>query len=66
VDGRPAAAITADGNRSDIARAFPEAGPGHGYATTLRLGSGRHTVCAYAINVGFGTAHTVICRSVNV
>jgi hypothetical protein len=67
VDGRGALALTADDYRSDVAAAFPGAGPDHGFGATLRMSSGRHTVCVYAINVGFGTANTVLgCRVVTV
>jgi hypothetical protein len=40
---------------------------GHGYAGTVELAPGRHTVCTYAINVGAGTSNTHLgCRSVTV
>jgi hypothetical protein len=67
VDGRWAGAWTAAYPRPDIAAAYPDAGPGHGFATTLRVSPGWHTICAYGINVGIGTGDQLLsCRVVNV
>ncbi len=65
VDGRGAASMQADGDRPDIARAFPLYGAKHGYQTTLSLGGGTHQVCAYGINLGPASGNTLLgCRSV--
>jgi hypothetical protein len=65
VDGRWAASFPATGNRPDIAAAFPEAGAYHGFSATIRVARGRHTVCAYGVNVGHGSANPRLgCRVV--
>jgi hypothetical protein len=64
VDGRGAAAITADQSRPDVGAAFPGAGAAHGYSASLALPPGRQTVCAYAINAGYGTHNPLLtCRT---
>jgi hypothetical protein len=66
VDGVPTIALTADGNRPDVAAAFPASGAAHGYSTTLTgLAPGTHQVCTYGINQGAGTGNPQLgCRSV--
>ncbi|MGY1835204.1 N-acetylmuramoyl-L-alanine amidase [Blastococcus sp. SYSU DS0510] len=67
VDGVPAKALRADGRRDDVAAAFPAAGSRHGYVATLDLAPGARSVCAYALNTGYGTVNTQLgCRSVSV
>jgi SpoIID/LytB domain protein len=51
VDGRFAKAVTADTSRPDVGAAFPAAGAAHGIDTTFVLPAGKHTVCAFGINV---------------
>jgi hypothetical protein len=55
-------------SRPDIATAFPGYGAAHGFDVTLGgLPAGKHTVCAYAINVGNGAASTQLgCKPVTV
>ena len=51
-------AVRADLLRPDLPPAFPGVSGNHGYVAYLRLeGPGRHTVCAYAINVESGTGN---------
>lgn len=64
VDGTPFQALTADGNRPDIGKAYPPFGAAHGYSATLKLPSGRHTICTYGINVGPGTNKQLGCKVV--
>jgi len=45
-------AVTADLPRSDIGRIYPQQGAGHGFATVVPAGPGRHDVCVYGINAG--------------
>jgi GH25 family lysozyme M1 (1,4-beta-N-acetylmuramidase) len=67
VDGNWATAVTADVARSDVGSAFPLMGARHGFALDLRVASGTHSVCAYAINVGAGATNPKIgCQSVTV
>lgn len=63
VDGAVVATPTASDPRPDVAGAFPGYGPNHGYATTISIGGGSHTVCAYGINVGIGANSTLGCRA---
>ncbi len=67
VDGRFASALTADGYRPDVAAIWGPFGANHGYATTLSLPAGVHTVCSYGINQGLGNDNAQLgCRSVSV
>lgn len=62
----PGFARTANGIRSDVARAYPGYGEYHGYNTVLALSRGTHKVCAYAINyTSTAGSHRLIgCKSV--
>jgi hypothetical protein len=64
VDGKPFQALTANGTRNDIGSKYPPFGPAHGYSATLKLPSGRHTICTYGINVGPGTNQQLGCKAV--
>jgi hypothetical protein len=66
VDGRYVGWLTAAQPRPDIGAILPpEAGPGHGFATTIRVAPGWHTVCAYRINIASGTTDPQLgCRVV--
>jgi L,D-peptidoglycan transpeptidase YkuD (ErfK/YbiS/YcfS/YnhG family) len=66
-DGSTAAvAVRADQPRSDLPPLFPGTTAGHGYVASLTLtGTGRHTVCAYGINVESGGNSTLGCRAVD-
>ncbi|MCZ2812339.1 hypothetical protein O2W15_12935 [Modestobacter sp. VKM Ac-2979] len=67
VDGRYHGAFTADGHRPDIAAAFPGVGAAHGFNTYLDIGTGRHQVCTFAINLGLaGTNPLLDCSQVTV
>lgn len=68
VDGRPVTATLADRSRTDVARARPGYGAAHGFSASLTgVTAGRHTVCAYGINVGVGSnAQVGTCRAVTV
>lgn len=66
VDGAYAKTLTAGGARPDVAAVFPGSGDRHGYEGTVFVGAGRHSVCAFSINTGFGTANTLVgCRWVD-
>ncbi|MBI1843320.1 MAG: SpoIID/LytB domain-containing protein [Actinobacteria bacterium] len=64
VDGAIATALTASAVRSDIEAAYPSYGSNHGFDTTVAVGPGDHSVCAYAINVYAGTNVLLGCRTV--
>ncbi len=67
VDGKGNSSATADANRPDIAKAFPLYGAARGFDKTLAVASGKHQVCAYAINVGGGAPNTLLaCKAVTV
>jgi len=65
VDGA-ATALRADGNRADIAAAFPGYGSAHGFGTTVAAPPGVRNVCVYGIDVGVGVNSLIGCRQVNV
>ncbi len=60
VDGRPAMAVTADGVRADVEAVYPTTGPAHGFDARLSVPAGRHTVCAYGINVLGGKGNPLL------
>jgi hypothetical protein len=65
VDGRPAAALSTDGSRPDVAAAFRGYGSRAAFDAVIGAGPGLHTVCAYAINRGSGFANPLLgCRGV--
>ncbi len=68
VDGHIAGRATANQTRSDVAKTFPDYGPFHGFSMAVAInGPGKHTVCAYGINVDSGKANPSLgCRQVTV
>jgi SpoIID/LytB domain protein len=60
VDGRPMQAVTASGNRPDVAAIYPATGPAHGFDARISVPAGRHTVCAYGINVLGATGNPLL------
>jgi hypothetical protein len=67
VDGGRGAAVVADVDRPDVARAYPGTGGSHGFTTALPLGVGAHRVCVTATNAGQGSANPALgCRTVSV
>lgn len=59
--------LATGGARPDVARVFPGTGQNSGFTGTIALpGAGRHTVCAYSINVGAGGNRLIACRPVDV
>lgn len=44
----------ADDHHPEVAATYPWAGPNRGFSETFPLGPGRHTICAFAINIGLG------------
>ena len=64
VDGGFAGVVSAADGRSDIGAFFRTDGR-HGFSAMLPAGGGRHSVCAFGINVGKGSSNTLLgCRSV--
>ena len=67
VDGHPAAAVTATGDRPDVGGAFPAFGSLHGFTTTVTgLAAGQHNVCVYAVRPSTGPNPLLGCRQVSV
>lgn len=65
-DGRGLASLTTGVPRPDVAR-LKGAGPNQGYAGTVTLSRGTHTLCTYAINLGTGSGNPRLgCRTVAV
>jgi hypothetical protein len=62
VDGRYVARSTASVTRPDLLAHYPTVGGDHGYTLIVPVGPGRHTVCAYAINIGLGVNTLLGCR----
>ncbi len=63
LDGTATKAITADGSRPDVQRAYSLSTNTVGYDTTIPATPGTHTVCAYAINIGGGSNQLIGCKS---
>lgn len=65
VDGKAVRSVVANGARSDIEQSAPgEAGPAHGFSTSVPAALGRHQVCVYGINVGAGSSVSIGCTEV--
>jgi hypothetical protein len=53
--------------RRDVAGAFPEAGPRHGFDLALpTIKSGRQRICAYALNISSGEDRLLGCKGTTV
>jgi hypothetical protein len=61
VDGKYSTRVSAAVSRADLAAHYPTVGGGHGYSLIVAAGPGKHTVCAYAINIGLGTNSLLHC-----
>jgi hypothetical protein len=66
VDGRAAGAAIADGDRPDVAAAYPQSGARHGYSITVTATPGAHDVCTYGIDSTGGTETLLGCATVTV
>jgi hypothetical protein len=67
VDGGYVGAVMANRMRTDVGRAYPGTGTSHGYAASLDLAAGRHQVCTYAVNAGYGSLNPRLgCATVSV
>ncbi|MEV7972692.1 hypothetical protein [Cellulomonas sp. NPDC089187] len=65
VNGKFTQAVTANGNRADVAAAYGK-GAAHGYDTTVSTSGGSQKVCVYAIDANRGTNPELGCTAVNV
>jgi hypothetical protein len=66
VDNAYTRTTRADRSRPDVASAYPGAGDKHGFAEVLPASEGRHTFCAYGLNVGAGTSTLLGCKAATV
>ncbi len=66
VDGAFSAGFAAGNTRSDVGSMYPALGSQHGFSSTITLNAGRHSVCAYALNVAGSQSTSLGCRSVTV
>jgi hypothetical protein len=67
VDGKYSRAVTANRFRPDVGAAFPGTGTAHGYAGSVDVPPGTHTVCTYAMNTGPGPKYTRLgCHRVTI
>ena len=63
--GATGTALTANGERTDVGRAYPLYGNNHGFAATLAIGPLPKTVCVYAIeSAGTGSNRLLACQTV--
>lgn len=58
--------LTAATPRAEAGAGFPSFGNDHGFTRSLDLAEGKHTVCAYAANVGAGRSTKLGCSVVTV
>lgn len=58
--------IRANKSRPDVGRVLPSVGSAHGFDSTLAAGTGAHTVCVTAHNLGGGTHKPFGCKTVTV
>ncbi|MBT2501319.1 glycoside hydrolase family 16 protein [Curtobacterium sp. ISL-83] len=67
VDGVTVQTVTASAARPDVGRAYPSAGPNHGFSATVPASGGNHSVCVVGVNVGRG-GNTGVggCKTVSV
>lgn len=64
LDGKPAAAVGTGAPRPDVRGAYPLAGTGQGWSTTVAAAPGAHRLCAYGIDAQ-GTGNPLLgCRDV--
>jgi hypothetical protein len=65
VDGAFGAQVMTGDGRADVGQVYAAAGPTSGYHWSGVLPAGNHQVCAFAINVGYGTTNPLLgCRAV--
>ena len=63
IDGVPYDMLANRGHEG-IGRMRTDAGPWHGFEVAVGVAPGNHSVCAYAINFGYGNHTPLGCRNV--
>ncbi|TFB86267.1 hypothetical protein E3O11_05130 [Cryobacterium levicorallinum] len=66
VDGAFSAGFAANQVRSDVGSMYPALGARHGFTSSIALNAGRHSVCAYALNVSGPQSKSLGCKTVTV
>lgn len=67
VDGAPAAVTRANAFRPDVGAAYPGFGNNHGISARVVAPTGRHQVCAYAIDTPGGMGNPLLgCQTVSI
>jgi GH25 family lysozyme M1 (1,4-beta-N-acetylmuramidase) len=66
LNGHPWTVTRADQSRPDVKSAFGLPSDKHGFSTPIWGLDGRHTVCAWGVNVGPGTHGFLGCQAINV
>jgi hypothetical protein len=67
VDGQLVAGVAATESRPDVGAAFPVYGAAHGFSAIVALPAGKHTVCAWALNVAAAGGNPEVgCKTVTV
>ncbi|AXH35360.1 hypothetical protein DVJ78_08025 [Humibacter sp. BT305] len=67
VNGRWTSSTRADQNRADVASVFPGYGGSHGFTSTVPVGAGTNTVCAYAVNTPSSNDNPQIgCKTITI
>lgn len=66
LDGRFHSAAPAADERPDVAAAYPGRGARHGFGLDLGVPQGRHTVCAYGIDLSGDPNRALGCRTIEV
>jgi cell wall-associated NlpC family hydrolase len=65
-NGVPSTSVLAHSLRADVGKAFPAEGNLRGFAGTLRLTPGNHSVCVFAGDLGLGSDSRLGCTSFSV
>lgn len=65
VNGKWGGEFSAGRARLDVAQAYPQSGPHHGFEFTFPVGQGTFDACIYAINVGPGYNQLLGCRTLS-
>jgi hypothetical protein len=63
--GAAGSQVVADGQRGDVARAYPGYGAARGFTATMQRGAGTYQVCAYGIDDAGRGSPTLGCRQMS-
>jgi len=66
LDGKLATMVWATRSRPDVGKAYPSAGPNHGFSESVAASAGQHQVCVYAVSMARGTSSSFGCQTASV